>query len=54
MTHLEIRARLSEYLERDLDPAERSLVEGHLDGCASCNRGADAFALPRMGPGHIM
>jgi anti-sigma factor RsiW len=38
VTHLEIRARLSEYLERDLDPAERSLVEGHLDGCASCNR----------------
>ena len=38
MTHSEIRARLSEYLERDLDPAERSRVEGHLDGCGSCSR----------------
>jgi anti-sigma factor RsiW len=38
VTHSEIRARLSEYLERDLDPAERSRVEGHLDGCGSCSR----------------
>jgi hypothetical protein len=38
VTHSEIRARLSEYLERDLDPAERSRVEGHLGGCASCSR----------------
>ena len=38
MTHTEIRAHLSEYLERDLDPAERSRVDGHLEGCASCSR----------------
>jgi anti-sigma factor RsiW len=38
VSHSEIRARLSEYLERDLDPAERSRVEGHLAGCASCGR----------------
>jgi anti-sigma factor RsiW len=36
VTHSEIRARLSEYLERDLDSAERSRVEAHLEGCGSC------------------
>ena len=28
--HSEIRARLSEYLERDLDPEGRSLIDAHL------------------------
>jgi predicted anti-sigma-YlaC factor YlaD len=36
VTHSEIRAQLSEYLERDLDPEERSRVEEHLGSCAHC------------------
>jgi anti-sigma factor RsiW len=30
------RARLSEYLDDELDPAERAELETHLDGCAEC------------------
>lgn len=30
------RARLSEYLDDELDPAERTELETHLDGCAEC------------------
>jgi hypothetical protein len=36
VNHSEVRARLSEYLERDLDPEARARVESHLDGCADC------------------
>jgi anti-sigma factor RsiW len=36
VTHSEIRAQLSEYLERDLDPDQRSLIAAHLESCASC------------------
>jgi anti-sigma factor RsiW len=32
------RARLSEYLERDLDPDERSQIDAHLSDCAGCRR----------------
>jgi anti-sigma factor RsiW len=34
--HSEFRARLSEYLERDLIPEERARIETHLEGCADC------------------
>ena len=34
--HSEIRARLSDYLERDLSPEERSRIERHLEACAPC------------------
>lgn len=34
--HAEIRARLSDYLERDLSPEERSRIERHLEACAPC------------------
>jgi hypothetical protein len=34
--HSEFRARLSDYLERDLIPEERARVETHLAGCADC------------------
>ncbi len=36
MKHSEIRARLSEYLERDLDPEERCRIGAHLESCAPC------------------
>ena len=32
----EIFARLSEYLDRDLDPALCEHIEEHLDGCPPC------------------
>jgi len=34
--HSEIRARLSDYLERDLSPEESSRIETHLEACAPC------------------
>jgi hypothetical protein len=36
VTHSEIRAHLSEYLERDLDPDRRSRIAAHLESCPSC------------------
>ena len=36
MKHSEFRARLSEYLERDLIPEERARIETHLETCAGC------------------
>ena len=36
MKHSEFRARLSEYLERDLIPEERARIETHLETCADC------------------
>jgi anti-sigma factor RsiW len=36
VTHSEIRAHLSEYLERDLDPDRRSRIAAHLESCTSC------------------
>jgi anti-sigma factor RsiW len=36
VNHPEIRARLSEYIERDLSPQQRSEVEAHLEGCREC------------------
>jgi hypothetical protein len=36
VNHSEIRARLSDYLERDLSPDERSRVEAHLASCPPC------------------
>jgi len=34
--HSEIRARLSDYLQRDLDPEDRSRIETHLEACGPC------------------
>ena len=36
MTHQEWNDRLSEYLEDELEPAERAGLEAHLSGCADC------------------
>jgi hypothetical protein len=35
---LEIRARLSEYLERDLASEERAQIGAHLESCTNCDR----------------
>ena len=37
MKHSEIRARLSDYLARDLSPDQRSRIETHLEGCPPCD-----------------
>jgi anti-sigma factor RsiW len=36
--HSEIRARLSEYLERDLPAEERARIGAHLESCSDCER----------------
>ncbi len=36
MTHLELENLASEYLEGQLEPARRAMVEAHLAGCAEC------------------
>jgi anti-sigma factor RsiW len=36
--HSEIRARLSEYLERDLAIEERARIGAHLESCTDCDR----------------
>jgi anti-sigma factor RsiW len=36
--HSQIRARLSEYLERDLTSEERSRIGAHVAGCSECER----------------
>ncbi len=36
--HSEIRARLSEYLERDLANDERARIGAHLESCTDCDR----------------
>ena len=36
MTHSDVQARLSEHLERDLEPAERARIDAHLAECADC------------------
>ena len=36
--HSEIRARLSEYLERDLASEERARIGAHLESCTDCDR----------------
>ena len=38
MNHSEIRAHLSEYLERDLSGEERSRIDAHLEICSDCDR----------------
>lgn len=38
MNHSEIRARLSEYLERDLPGEERVQIGAHLESCSDCER----------------
>jgi hypothetical protein len=43
VTHSEIRAHLSEYLERDLEPDRRSRIAAHLESCAAC--GSELQAL---------
>jgi len=36
--HSEIRAHLSEYLERDLSGEQRSRIDAHLENCTDCDR----------------
>jgi anti-sigma factor RsiW len=36
VTHSEIRAQLSDYLDRDLHAAQRSQLEAHLESCPDC------------------
>lgn len=38
MKHSDVRARLSEYLERDLPAEERSRIGTHLESCSDCER----------------
>jgi len=53
-----VRDDLSAYLDGALSPAERALVQGHLDGCAACRAAAAELAatarliaaLPLPGP----
>ena len=39
----EVLARLSDYLDGGLEPAEVERVEGHLLGCPNCKRFGDNF-----------
>jgi anti-sigma factor RsiW len=36
--------RLSEYVDRELDPAERASISGHLQACRGCERMARELA----------
>lgn len=50
----EARAALSDYLDRDLAPADRRRVEAHLGRCSRCRRvlaslGRTVGALRRLG-----
>jgi len=36
MNHPEVRTRMGEYLQGDLDLAQRALFDAHLDGCEAC------------------
>jgi len=38
LKHSDVRARLSEYLERDLPVEERSRIGAHLESCSDCER----------------
>ncbi len=35
-TALELFGKLSEYIDRELDPAERRRIEEHVDQCLAC------------------
>lgn len=43
MTCDDIRARMDDYLDGQLPPAERAAVAAHLAGCATCRQEADAL-----------
>ena len=43
-THDELNERLSEYLDNELDTAERAAVETHLAECGDCRADLDALA----------
>jgi len=47
MNHEQVKERLSEWLDGELDAAIGADVSGHLDACASCN--AEASRLKRLG-----
>ncbi len=38
MNHAEIRSRIADYLEGDLELSQRARFDGHLDGCEPCSR----------------
>lgn len=43
MNHQEVRKRMGEYLQGDLDLAQRALFDAHLDGCEACARDLGAL-----------
>lgn len=56
LSHAEVRARLSDYLDGSLVPDERARVEAHLDECRDCRAFRDTLrqtvhaldSLPRL------
>jgi hypothetical protein len=38
VNHAEIRSRIADYLEGDLELSQRARFDGHLDGCEPCSR----------------
>jgi hypothetical protein len=38
VNHAEVRSRIADYLEGDLELSQRALFDGHLDGCEPCSR----------------
>lgn len=37
MNHAEVRSKMADYLEGDLDLTQRALLDAHLDGCGRCS-----------------
>ena len=50
-THDALNERLSEYLDDELDAAERAAVEAHLAECGECRADLEALALSSRAPG---
>ncbi|MFP6655712.1 MAG: zf-HC2 domain-containing protein, partial [Myxococcota bacterium] len=38
MKHADVSKQLTDYLEGDLTPKHRAIVDAHLDSCALCSR----------------
>ncbi len=38
MNHAEVRNKMPDYLEGDLDLMQRALLDAHLDGCSDCSQ----------------
>ncbi|UZJ25192.1 zf-HC2 domain-containing protein [Rhodococcus antarcticus] len=49
LTHAELRSSLGSYLLGSLEPAERTVVDTHLAGCATCREELSSYAaLPAL------